>query len=140
MIHLNIHSECFHTCWWNSVFCSSLTVALLTQLTTLTELTGKWCLDSSTPCYGSQSFNSTVESRQMWQGLQHITYYRTRTISSTDSLSDDLNTFYTRLETSSPSTEVHNTPPLHQQSNQEDPPLQGSRATQHPWCPESMCR
>ncbi|XP_037400811.1 uncharacterized protein LOC108414208 [Pygocentrus nattereri] len=51
-------------------------------------------------------FYSTADSRQMWQGLQHITEYRTITsnISSTDSLPDDLITFYTRFETSSTST------------------------------------
>ena len=40
------------------------------------------------------------------QGLQNITDYRTITsISSTDSLPDDLNTFYTHFETSSHTTE-----------------------------------
>ena len=52
-------------------------------------------------------FYSTADSGRMWQGLQHITDYRTTTstISSTDSLPDELNTFYTRFETSSPTTE-----------------------------------
>ena len=42
-------------------------------------------------------FYSTAGSGRMWQGLQHVTDNRTTTstISSTDSLADDLNTFYT---------------------------------------------
>ncbi|KAK2921577.1 hypothetical protein Q8A73_001062 [Channa argus] len=47
------------------------------------------------------SFCSTTDSGGMWQGLQHITDYRTNTTNittSTDSLPDDLNTFYTRFE------------------------------------------
>ncbi|KAK2875601.1 hypothetical protein Q8A73_024029 [Channa argus] len=47
------------------------------------------------------SFYSTTDSGRMWQGLQHITDYRTNTTNittSTDSLPDDLNTFYTRFE------------------------------------------
>ncbi|KAK0151122.1 hypothetical protein N1851_007759 [Merluccius polli] len=57
-------------------------------------------------------FYSTADSGRMWQGLQHITDYRTttNTISSTDSLPDDLNIFYTRFETSSHSTEEAHTP------------------------------
>ena len=46
----------------------------------------------------------------MWQGLQHITDYKTTaTISSTDSLPDVLNIFYTCFETSSHSTERRHT-------------------------------
>ncbi|KAK2918358.1 hypothetical protein Q8A73_002729 [Channa argus] len=47
------------------------------------------------------SFYSTTDSGRMWQGLQHITDYRTNTThvtTSTDSLPDDLNTIYTRFE------------------------------------------
>lgn len=44
------------------------------------------------------------DTRQMWQGLQHIADYSTIT-SSIDDLPDDLNTFHTRFETSSYSTE-----------------------------------
>ncbi|KAK3575518.1 hypothetical protein QTP86_029269, partial [Hemibagrus guttatus] len=42
------------------------------------------------------SFYSNADARWMWQGLQHITDYRptSTTISSSDSLTDDLNTFY----------------------------------------------
>ncbi|MCI4377016.1 hypothetical protein PGIGA_G00198560 [Pangasianodon gigas] len=50
------------------------------------------------------SFYSTADARRMWQGLQHITDYKTTTnttISLSDSLPDDLNTFYARFETSS---------------------------------------
>ena len=73
-------------------------------------------------------FYSTADSGRMWQGLQHITDYRTTTstISSTDSLPDELNTFYTRFETSSPTTErrpshTRSTLPLspHQPSHQD---------------------
>ena len=56
------------------------------------------------------SFFSTADSGRMWQGLQHITDYKTTTtISSRDSLPDDLNIFYTRFETSSHSTERRHT-------------------------------
>ncbi|KAK3515067.1 hypothetical protein QTP70_006005 [Hemibagrus guttatus] len=49
---------------------------------------------------------------QMWQGLQHITDYRTTTsttISPSDSLPDDLNIFYAYFETSSDNTERRHT-------------------------------
>ena len=57
------------------------------------------------------SFYSIADSGRMWQGLQHITDYKTttNTISSTDSLPDDLSIFYTRFETSSHSTERRHT-------------------------------
>ncbi|CAM4275437.1 unnamed protein product [Leuciscus chuanchicus] len=69
------------------------------------------------------SFYSTADSGWMWQGLQHITDYKTITgsISSTDSLPDELNLFFTRFETSSVHTEwshphiqttQHSSPPL----------------------------
>ena len=75
------------------------------------------------------------------------------TISSSDSLLDDLNTFYTRFETSSIDTEAHtlrplNPPPIlllsHQlwytKSAEENQPLQNSRTRQHPWMgPQSLC-
>ncbi len=54
------------------------------------------------------SFYSTADAGWMWQGLQHITDYKTTTItniSPSDSLPDDLNTFYARFETSSVNTE-----------------------------------
>lgn len=53
------------------------------------------------------SFYSTADSGRMWQGLQHITDYRTTTnnITLTDSLPDDLNTFYTRFEAPSHTAE-----------------------------------
>ncbi|KAK3538973.1 hypothetical protein QTP86_023577, partial [Hemibagrus guttatus] len=55
------------------------------------------------------SFYSNADAGQMWQGLQHITDYRpttSTTISSSDSLPDDLNTFYSRFKTSSDNTEA----------------------------------
>ncbi len=48
----------------------------------------------------------------MWQGLQHITDYKTTTntyISPSDSLLDDLNTFYARFKISSVNTERRHT-------------------------------
>ncbi|KAK2920685.1 hypothetical protein Q8A73_000170 [Channa argus] len=47
------------------------------------------------------SFYSTADSGRMWEGLQHITDYRTTTTNITtlkDSLPDDLNTFYICFE------------------------------------------
>ncbi len=58
------------------------------------------------------SFYSTADAGQMWQGLQHITDYKTTTntnISPSDSLPDDFNTFYARFETSSVNTERRHT-------------------------------
>ena len=52
------------------------------------------------------SFYSTADYRRMWQGLQHITDFR-------ESLPDDLNTFYTRFEISSHTTERDRPHPLH---------------------------
>ena len=48
-------------------------------------------------------FYSSADSGRMWQGLQQITEYRNTTciISSSDSLPDDLISFYTRFETTS---------------------------------------
>uniref|UniRef100_A0A3B1K8G0 Reverse transcriptase domain-containing protein n=1 Tax=Astyanax mexicanus TaxID=7994 RepID=A0A3B1K8G0_ASTMX len=56
----------------------------------------------------------------MWQGLQHITDYKTTTstLSTADTLPDDLNTFYTRFETPSTTTERHTQP-----STPPSPPL-----------------
>ncbi|KAK3550137.1 hypothetical protein QTP86_021072 [Hemibagrus guttatus] len=54
------------------------------------------------------SFYSNADTGQMWHGLQHITDYRpttSTTISSSDSLPDELNTFYASFETSSDNTE-----------------------------------
>lgn len=48
----------------------------------------------------------------MWSGMQHITDYRntmSTTISSSDSLLDDLHTFYTHYETSCIDTERRHT-------------------------------
>ena len=55
-------------------------------------------------------FYSTADSRRM-----HVTDYRTTisTISSTDSLPDDLNTFYACFETSSHTTERRPSPSSH---------------------------
>lgn len=58
------------------------------------------------------SFYSTADAGRMWQGLQHITDYKTTTntnFSPSDSLPDDLNTFYARFETSSVKTERSHT-------------------------------
>ncbi|KAK3566076.1 hypothetical protein QTP86_025544 [Hemibagrus guttatus] len=55
-----------------------------------------------------ESFYSNAYAGWMWQGLQHITVYRpttSTTISSSDSLPDNLNTFYAHFETSSDNTE-----------------------------------
>ncbi|KAK3508896.1 hypothetical protein QTP70_013717 [Hemibagrus guttatus] len=86
-----------------------------------------------------------------------LTDYRTTmstTISPSDSLPDYLNTTYAHIETFSDNTErrhthwEHPTPLLPSyciiscgtQSNEEDQPLQGSWARQHPWAgPQSMC-
>ena len=53
-------------------------------------------------------FYSTADSGRMWRGLQHITDYKTTTgtISSADSLPDDLNAYYTRFEASNTDTET----------------------------------
>ncbi|KAK3526878.1 hypothetical protein QTP86_003612 [Hemibagrus guttatus] len=86
-----------------------------------------------------------------------LTDYRTTmstTISPSDSLPDYLNTTYAHIETFSDNTErrhthwEHPTPLLPSyciiscgtQSNEEDQPLQGSWARQHPWAgPQSLC-
>ncbi|KAK3537363.1 hypothetical protein QTP70_008821 [Hemibagrus guttatus] len=103
------------------------------------------------------SFYSNADAGRMWQGLQRITDYRpttSTTISSLDSLPDDLNTFYACFETSSDNTEWRHThigttqspfsPPTvcscGTQSTEEDQPPKGSGARQHPWAgPQSLC-
>ncbi|KAK3537688.1 hypothetical protein QTP70_017909 [Hemibagrus guttatus] len=58
------------------------------------------------------SFYSTADAGRIWQGLQHITDYTTTTgttISPSDILPDDLNTFYACFETSSDNTERRHT-------------------------------
>ncbi|KAM7378687.1 hypothetical protein PAMP_004293 [Pampus punctatissimus] len=82
--------------------------------------------------------------------LKDITDYRssTSTISASDSLPDDLNTFYTQFETSSPLTErptdtETTTPPYPApviSPAQVNKVLRSSKARQHPWTsPQGLC-
>jgi len=65
------------------------------------------------------SFYSTADAGRMWQGLQHVTDFRTNTsvISYSDSLPDDLNTFFARFEI---------------------PSVNKERSHSHIWCTQSL--
>ncbi|XP_034047300.1 RNA polymerase I-specific transcription initiation factor RRN3 [Thalassophryne amazonica] len=71
----------------------------------------------------TEDFYSNTDPRRMWRCLDHFTDFRTSsrntTISSLDSLPDDLNAFYTRFESPTPTT---STEYRHAPATQRPPP------------------